>query len=236
MPPQLQTVEEVLPYNIEGEEDGRQRLEVGVGHPDAHGGVLLSEELAARHGVAVAMAEPLAEAELHGAHYGGEEGREEDDVLVAAPVQEDVVDGASQGHEERDGPQVERHVLVAAEPVVGFRCPQLQGQRREKGQRERGGDAPQDHPKRRPEGELRMHPDDREGERRDHGNHQIAEHGVGGGRHAVGAEHGGDDHHGGGHGTEGAHHEALRHRLVMRDRPHGEVESRADRQLEEHQP
>ena len=236
MPPKLQAVEQVLPDDVKGQEHGRQRLEVSVCHPDAHGGVFLSEELAARHGVAVAVSEPLAEAELHRAHQDGEYGREEDDVLVAASVEEDVVDGAPQGHEERTSPQVERHVLVAAEPVVGSRDPQLQRQRREEGQRERGGDAPQNHQERLPEGEFRMHPDDGEGERRGHGNHQVAEHGVGGGRHAVGTEHGGDDHHGGGHGTEGAHHEALRQRLVMRYRPHRQIESRADHQLEEHQP
>ena len=39
-------------------------MEVMVSHPDAHGGVFLSEELSARYGVAVFVANPFAQAEL----------------------------------------------------------------------------------------------------------------------------------------------------------------------------
>ena len=35
-----------------------------VGHPDAHSGIFLSEELSARYGVAIFVANPFAQAEL----------------------------------------------------------------------------------------------------------------------------------------------------------------------------
>ena len=236
MPPQLQTVEQVLPDDVEGQEHRRQRLQVGVGHPDAHGRVFLSEELAARHGVTVTVPEPLAEAELYGAHHRRENCSVKDNILVSTTLQENVVDGVSQGDEQGDGPKVKRQVAVFAEPFVGFRRPDLQRQHKEKGETECGGDALQNHQEGGPEAQLRMNADDGEIERRGDGHHQVAEHGVSSGRHAVGAEHGGDDHHRGGHGAERTHHESLRHGLVARYSPHQQIKPGADRQLEEYQP
>ena len=189
VPPQLQTVEQVLPDDVKGQEHGRQRLQVGVGHPDAHGGVFLPEELAARHGVAVTVSEPLAEAELYGAHHHRENGSVKDNILISTTLQENVVDGVAQGDEQGDGPKVKRQVTVFAEPFVGFRRPDLQRQHEEKGETERGGDAFQNHQERGPEAQLRMNTDDGEVERRGNGHHQIAEHSVGGRRHAVCTEH-----------------------------------------------
>ena len=236
VPPQLQTVEQILPDDVKGQEHRRQRLQVGVGHPDAHGRVLLSEELSARHGVAVAVSEPLAEAELYGAHHCREDGSVEDNMLVSTTLQEDVVDGVAQSDEQGYCPKVKRQVAVFAEPFVGFRRPCLQRQHEEKGESNRGGDALQNHQEGGPEAQFRMNTDEGEIERRGDGHHDVAEHGVGGGRHAVGAEHRGDDHHRGGHGTEGTHHESLRQGLVARHIPHQQVESGTDRQLEEYQP
>ena len=223
MPPQLQTVEQVLPDDVKCQEHGRQRLQVGVGHPDAHGGVLLPKELTAGHGVAVTVPEPLAEAELHCAHYRREDSAIEDNMLVPTTLQEDIMDGVAQRDEQRDRPKVKGEIAVLAKPVVHFGCPQLQCYHEKERKTERGGDALQNHQERLPEGEFRVYADDREIERRDHRHHQVAEHGVGGGRHAVGAEHRGDDHHRRRHRTERAHHEPLCHRLVARNRPHQQI-------------
>ena len=86
-------------------------------------------------------------------------------------AQEDVVDGAAQGDEQCECPKVERNAFVAAEPVIGLGRPCLQRQHREKRQRQRGSDAPQNHQERVPESELRMHADDGEAKRCCHRHH-----------------------------------------------------------------
>ena len=67
MPPNLPAIEQVLEDRIKGQNHRSQRRQIVVGHPDAHCGVFLAEELAARDGVAVVVSNPFAEAELHDA-------------------------------------------------------------------------------------------------------------------------------------------------------------------------
>ena len=60
----LPAVEDILADGVYGGEDGGEGVEVFDGHPDAEGGVLLSEELSAGHLFTVAGADPFSEAEL----------------------------------------------------------------------------------------------------------------------------------------------------------------------------
>ena len=62
--PNLPAVEQILQHGIKGQINRCQRVKVMVGHPDAHSGIFLSEELSARYGVAIFVANPFAQAEL----------------------------------------------------------------------------------------------------------------------------------------------------------------------------
>lgn len=66
--PQLPAVEQVLPDGVEGQEDGSQWVEVGIGHPNAYRRVLLAQHLAACHAVAVVRAYPFAYTEMNKAY------------------------------------------------------------------------------------------------------------------------------------------------------------------------
>jgi hypothetical protein len=58
--PDLPTIEQVLEYGIEGQKYRGQRMQVMVGHPNAHGAVFLPKQLPTRYGVAVFAANPFA--------------------------------------------------------------------------------------------------------------------------------------------------------------------------------
>ena len=103
----LPAVEDVLTDGVYGGEDGGERVEVFDGHPDAEGGVLLSEELSAGHLLAVAGADPFAEAELQGAEHDGDAALDDEEVPVRVGRGDDVVEGLAQYNGEGEGPDVE---------------------------------------------------------------------------------------------------------------------------------
>ena len=64
-----------------------------VSHPDAHGRILLSEELSASDGVAVFVPDPFAQSELYDAKQQGRNTEPDDAVPVALTVEEDEMYG-----------------------------------------------------------------------------------------------------------------------------------------------
>ena len=91
--PNLPTVEHVLKNGIEGQKDRSQRMQVVVGHPDAHGGVFLPHEVPASDGVAVLVPNPLAQTELDDAEQQGRNAQPKDAAPVAFAVEEDEMYG-----------------------------------------------------------------------------------------------------------------------------------------------
>lgn len=124
--PELPTIEEVLPYGIEGQEHGSQRVEVGVGHPDAHSGIFLSEQLSAGHAVAVLLAQPLAETEMQSTGQHGGNTKEQDVKAVAFAVDENEVYGLSKGEQQQESPDVEGVVFILGQKIVSLLADQLQ--------------------------------------------------------------------------------------------------------------
>ena len=106
VPPHLPAVEEVLPDGIKSQVDRSQRQEIGVGNPDAHGRVFLSEQLAARNRIAVFSAEPFAEAILQGAVTHRSKGQADNRSPIAFTVQENEINGLTQGDEQGDRPNI----------------------------------------------------------------------------------------------------------------------------------
>ena len=70
-----------------------------VGHPYAHSGVFLSEQLAACDDVAVFAANPFAEGELNRAKQQRNHAKPQDDIPVSLAVQKDEVDGLPDGEQ-----------------------------------------------------------------------------------------------------------------------------------------
>ena len=66
---ELEGVEEVLPDDVGGSSEGSHGVEVGVCHPNAEGGVLLTESLTGGDG-------------RDSCHRGRSSGRVDEDVLV----------------------------------------------------------------------------------------------------------------------------------------------------------
>ena len=64
-----------------------------VGHPDAHGRILLSEELSASDGVAVFVTNPFAQSELDDTKYQGGNTEPKDVVPVSLSVDKDEMYG-----------------------------------------------------------------------------------------------------------------------------------------------
>ena len=62
-----------------------------IGHPDAHGRVLLSEELPACDGVAVFVPNPFAQSELYDAEQQSGDAEPDDAVPVALTIEENEV-------------------------------------------------------------------------------------------------------------------------------------------------
>ena len=62
-----------------------------VGHPNAHGRVLLSEELSAGNGVAVLVTDPFAQSELYDAEQQSGDAEPDDAVPVALTIEENEV-------------------------------------------------------------------------------------------------------------------------------------------------
>ena len=102
-------------------------MQIMVGHPNAHGRVFLSQQLPARDGVAVFVSDPFAQSELDDAKQQGRNAKPKDAVPVAFAVEEDKMDGLTQGEEQGDCPKVEGQTFVTAQDFVGFGLPELQG-------------------------------------------------------------------------------------------------------------
>ena len=64
-----------------------------IGHPDAHGRILLSEELSASDSVAVFVTDPFAQSELNDAKQQRRNAEPDDAMPVALTVEEDEVYG-----------------------------------------------------------------------------------------------------------------------------------------------
>ncbi len=99
-----------------------------VGHPNTHGGVFLSHELSASDGVAVFVPNPFAQTELDDAEQQGRNAEPKDAVPVAFAVEEDEMDGLTQGEEQGDSPKIEGQAFIAAKGLVGFGPTKLQGE------------------------------------------------------------------------------------------------------------
>ena len=74
--PNFDGVDDVLPENIAAWAYRRKRVQVGIGHPDGEGGVLLTERLSGLLCVVEVMADEAADGELHHAERRGHHGRE----------------------------------------------------------------------------------------------------------------------------------------------------------------
>ena len=84
-----------------------------VGHPDAHGWVFLPKQLSACYGVAILVPDPLAQSKLDDAEQQGRKAKPQNAVPVALAMQEDEVDGLSQGEEQGHSPKVKGQPFVA---------------------------------------------------------------------------------------------------------------------------
>ena len=91
-----------------------------VCHPDAHGGVFLSEKLSACNGVAIFVPNPFSQPELDDAEQQGRDAEPDDASPIALAVEEDEVYGLAQGQEQSHGPKIECQTLVTADETVGF--------------------------------------------------------------------------------------------------------------------
>ena len=100
-------------------------MEVMVGHPDAHGRILLSEELPASDGVAVFVPDPFAQSELYDAKQQGRHPKPNDAVPIATAIDEDEMDGLAQGQEQGHRPEIEGETFISADEMVGFRPQEL---------------------------------------------------------------------------------------------------------------
>ena len=96
-----------------------------VGHPDAHGRILLSEELPASDGVAVFVPNPFAQSELYDTEQQGGDAEPDDAMPVAFTVEEDEVYGLAQGQEQGHCPEIEGETFISADEMVGFRPQEL---------------------------------------------------------------------------------------------------------------
>ena len=234
--PNLPTVEQVLQHRIEGQIDRCQRVQVMVGHPNAHGGVFLPEQLSARYGVAVLVPNPLAQPELDDAEQQCRNAEPKDAVPVALAMQKDEINGLAQGEEQGDSPKIERQTLVAAEEMVGAGPPQLQGQGHEKRQAYDRTHAPQNLQERLKKRHVLIHADEGKIDGRDNGNQQVANHRIGCHGVAVGAEHGADDRHRGRHGAKHPYQHAFSNDFVDIQQPEQGITAQTHRHLEQHNP
>ena len=75
-----------------------------VGHPDAHGGVFLSQQLPAGNGVTVFVPNPFAQSKLDDAEQQGRNAQPDDAVPVAFAIEEDEMYGLAQGEKQGDCP------------------------------------------------------------------------------------------------------------------------------------
>ena len=98
-----------------------------VGHPNAHGGVFLSEKLSACDGVAIFVPNPFSQSELEDAKQQGRDAKPKNAVPVALAIEEDEMDGLSQREKQGDGPKIEGQAFVVAQELVGFGKTELQG-------------------------------------------------------------------------------------------------------------
>ena len=62
-----------------------------IGHPDAHGRVLLSKELSASDGITIFVTDPFAQSELYDAEQQSGDAEPDDAVPVALTIEENEV-------------------------------------------------------------------------------------------------------------------------------------------------
>ena len=93
-------------------------MQIVVSHPNAHGGIFLSHELPTSNGVTIFSPYPFAQPELDDAEQQGRNANPKDAVPVALAVEEDEMDGLSQGQEQGDGPKVEGQPFITAHDFV----------------------------------------------------------------------------------------------------------------------
>ncbi len=232
----LPGVEDVLVDAVEGEEDGGEGVEEGVGHPDAEGRVFLSQQLAAADAVAVTASDEASGAELNDAEKQRESAEPGDVVPVAFAMDEDEVDGLSEGEQQGRRPEVEACYVDAPYDGIGFGPPELQRQGDEEGQRQRGTYLGEHEQHAFPEPHLGMVAYEGEDDGRHHGDHEVAHDGVGGDGGAVGTEQTADDGHRRRHGAEHSDKHPFGHHFVAEEQLDKQVAAGAHHHLEEHEP
>ena len=159
----------------------------------------LTEQLTATDAVAVATADQTAAAELNDTEKQGQAPEPGDVVPVAFTMEEDEVDGLSEGEEQGERPKIEAKDVEFGDGGIGFWEPGLQQQGEEEGKGEGGAYFAEHQQEAGEEATFGMIADEGEDNRRHDGDHQVAHNGVGSHRFAVGTEEAADYCHRGGH-------------------------------------
>ena len=107
--PEFDAVDNVLPEHIAARADGGHGIEIGVGHPDGEGGVLLEQGLSAVDLIAQVTADAAAHEEEGEAEYQAHRGNHEEH-RQAGIAMDDVAHGDSRSDAELHGPEIEREV------------------------------------------------------------------------------------------------------------------------------
>ena len=149
-------------------------MQIVVGHPDAHGGVLLSQQLPTGNGVAVFMSNPFTQSKLDDAKQQGRNAQPNDAAPVAFAIEEDKMYGLTQGEKQGDSPQIKGQAFIATYGFIGFWPPNLQGKGHKKRQPDDGADAPQNQQKRIKERHILVNANEREIDWRYKRDNQIA--------------------------------------------------------------
>ena len=107
--PQLNRIDDVLPEDIAAGTDGRHRVQVGVGHPDGEGGVLLEGGLTGIDLIAQVTAHAATHEEEHETEHQAEDGNHSQQGEACLAV-DDIAHGDARGDTELRCPEVEREV------------------------------------------------------------------------------------------------------------------------------
>ena len=121
MPPQLNAIEQILPYRIHSWKNRRQRVQIGIRHPYSHCRILLTEQLSSSDDVAVLVADEFSQTELNRAENHRCDAEPDYGVNVLLSFKKHEINSLTKRYRQRQRPQVKRQSFYFTKEIVDLR-------------------------------------------------------------------------------------------------------------------
>ena len=232
--PYLGGVDDVLEDGVGGQRHGCDGIKILKRQPHGQDDIFLRQRLSARDAAVEAGTDGLAEDEVGGADGDPGEGKEDFELVVLFAGLEELFKGAAHKDDEHPRPQVVGQNAPAQQHGVDLGGGVLDEPSGQQGEKHGGPHAHEHVGHGFEEGRVDLpRGDERQDQRREHDDGEVAQEGVGREEGHAAAEHTGDDGRRRGRGREGGHAYALRDGRMPRERQR--VEAKAHDDLKAHQ-